>query len=91
MFSAHRYSQIRRTYTPAASAALIFVQLHCQLAVVMADPTGSQCSQPAGRSDTCVCETSDGVIDLTGLANDDGESARYITIMYFGTYYHPAI
>ncbi len=60
-----------------ASAAIIFLQFHWQLATVVADPTGTQCNQPDGRYETCVCQTSDGVIDLTGLANDDGESARY--------------
>ena len=73
MPSTHGPPRILWTFA-LASAALISLQ---QLAVVMGDPTGTQCNPPEGRSDTCVCQTSDGVIDLTGLANDDGETARY--------------
>ena len=72
MFSASGLSRIGWT-SVLASVVLIS---HWQLTIVMADPTGTQCSPPEGRSETCVCQTSDGVIDLTGLANDDGESAR---------------
>ena len=74
--SANRPFRLGRT-SMVGSTALIILQLQWQLAIVVADPTGTQCSQPEGRSDTCVCQTSDGVVDLTGLANYDGESARY--------------
>ena len=48
---------------------------HWQLITVTADPTGTQCSRPEGSSDTCVCQTADGVVDLTSLSSEDGESA----------------
>lgn len=48
---------------------------HWQLITVTADPTGTQCSPPEGSSDTCVCQTADGVVDLTSLSSEDGESA----------------
>jgi hypothetical protein len=55
-----------------ASVALIS---HWQLFTVVADPTGTQCSPPEGSYDTCVCQTSDGVVDLTSFSSEDGESA----------------
>ena len=71
--SANGPSWLGRT-SMLTSAALIFLQI---LAIVVADPTGTQCNPPEGRYETCVCQASNGVVDLTGLSNDDGESARY--------------
>lgn len=75
MFFARGLSRLGWAST-LTSAALIFVQFQWQPAIVVAVPTGTQCSPPEGRSETCVCQTPDGVIDLTGLANYDGYSAR---------------
>ena len=54
---------------------LVALISHWQLITVTADPTGAQCSPPEGRSDTCVCQTADGVVDLTSFSSEDGESA----------------
>ena len=40
-----------------------------------AQQTGTRCPPAPGRSETCVCQTDRGVIDLTSLSNRDG-SAR---------------
>ena len=71
MFSASRLSRMWWSCV-IASVALVS---HWQLAVVVADPTGTQCSQPEGRYESCVCQTPDGVVDLTSFSNEDGESA----------------
>ena len=42
----------------------------------VAQQTGIRCPPAPGRSETCVCKTDKGVIDMTSLSNSDG-SARY--------------
>lgn len=57
------------------AAIINFQQIILLQRQVLADPTGTQCNPPPGRTETCVCEAADGVIDLTGLSSEDGESA----------------
>ena len=40
---------------------------------VGADPTGTRCPPAPGRSESCVCKTDKGVIDLTSLSRKDGK------------------
>ncbi len=35
------------------------------------------CSPPTGISSTCVCDTGNGIIDLTALGDSSGETARW--------------
>lgn len=60
---------------PKFFIALVCLHCCCFLDLVAAVPTGTKCSAEVG-SPTCVCETPDGVVDLTGLASTDG-SPRY--------------
>ena len=53
---------------------LIFAVVVCVPAV--AQQTGTRCPPAPGRSETCVCKTDKGVIDMTALSNLNG-SARY--------------
>lgn len=39
---------------------------------VGAGPTGTRCPPAPGRSETCVCMTDKGVVDLTSLSRKDG-------------------
>lgn len=68
---------VRRVFT--LSVIINFHQIALLYRQVLADPTGTQCNHPSGRTETCVCETADGVIDLTGLSSEDGETAMYVT------------
>ena len=53
--------------------AVIFVLLIAQAVLPCeADPTGTKCPAVPGRSETCVCKTDKGVIDLTSLSKKDG-------------------
>lgn len=40
------------------------------------NPTGTQCN--VFRYSSCVCDTPEGIIDLTALGNGDGTSARQV-------------
>ena len=55
---------------------VLTLQLLSLCEVARAEPTGTQCSAPPDKPETCVCKTDDGIIDLTTLSNDDGETAR---------------
>ena len=39
--------------------------------------TGTKCPPAPGRTESCVCKTDKGVIDMTPFANTDG-TARYV-------------
>ena len=61
---------------------LIFYAVLLGLVLVPASPsaaakTGTKCPPAPGRTETCVCKTSEGVIDMTPFANSDG-TARYM-------------
>ena len=58
---------------------VIFVALVFALVQVVpstADPTGTRCPPVQGVTETCVCKSDKGVIDLRYLANNDG-TPRY--------------
>ena len=38
----------------------------------VAQPTGTRCPSAPGRSETCVCKTDKGIIDVTPLSRKDG-------------------
>ena len=58
---------------------LIFIQSLVLVLPSSADPTGTKCAPAPGRSESCVCQTKDGIIDMTSLSNDN-ETARYIHV-----------
>ena len=43
----------------------------------LAEPTGVPCPPAPGRSETCVCKSDKGIIDVTPLS-DRGGGARYV-------------
>ena len=51
---------------------LIFIQIVVLVLPSSADPTGTKCAPAPGRSESCVCQTKDGIIDMTSLSNDNG-------------------
>ena len=64
-------------------SGVIVILLACFQSLVLlqvlpasADPTGTKCAPAPGRTETCVCQTQGGVIDMTSLANIN-ETARY--------------
>ena len=46
--------------------------LFISLVPTTAQQTGTKCPPAPGRSETCVCQTDDGVIDMTSLSKSDG-------------------
>ena len=40
----------------------------------LADPTGTKCPPAPGRTESCVCQAQDGVIDITLLSKTDGKA-----------------
>ena len=56
----------------SASLGLIFIVF---IVPSTGQQTGTRCPPAPGRSETCVCKTDKGVIDMTSLSNSDG-SAR---------------
>ena len=54
---------------------LVFFQSLVMLLPSTADPSGIKCAPVPGKTETCVCQTQDGIIDMTPLSNDN-ETAR---------------
>ena len=64
----------------------VLLGLVCVLVVpTVAQPTGTRCPPAPGRSETCVCKTDKGIIDLTVLSNTDG-TPRYIDMNHARAY-----
>ena len=51
---------------------VVLLRLLCVPSPVVAGPTGTQCPPAPGRSETCVCQSDKGIIDLTPLSKSDG-------------------
>lgn len=68
--------QIKDRKLMAVQLLALLVGLTCtsvlMSSVVDADPTGTRCPPAPGRSESCVCKTNKGVIDLTVFSNKDG-------------------
>ena len=65
--------QIKDRKLMAVQLLALLVGLTCLMSsVVDADPTGTRCPPAPGRSESCVCKTDKGVIDLTVFSNKDG-------------------
>jgi hypothetical protein len=64
-----------------AMGLLLFVLLGllCLPSVVVTTPSGTRCPPAPGRSETCVCKSDKGIIDLTPLSKNDG-TPRYFNL-----------
>ena len=60
----------------------VLLGLLCLPSSVVTSPSGKRCSPAPGRSETCVCKSDKGIIDLTSLSNNDG-TARYFVASYW--------
>lgn len=40
------------------------------LSLHLADPSGAKCEPVPRRIETCICQTQDGLVDMTTLSND---------------------
>ena len=56
---------------------LVFFQSLLLVLPSAADPTGTKCAPAPRRGETCVCQTSDGIIDMAPLSNGN-ETARCV-------------
>lgn len=59
----------------------VLLGLLCLPSVVVTEPSGTQCPPAPGRSETCVCKSDKGIIDLTSLSKNDG-TPRYFVANY---------
>ena len=54
----------------------VLLGLLCLPSMVVTSPSGTPCPPAPGRSETCVCKSDKGIIDLTSLSKNDG-TPRY--------------
>lgn len=66
----------------------LLLGLLCLPSLVVTGPSGTRCPPAPGRSETCVCKSDKGIIDLTPLSKNDG-TPRYFkptTVMYIAVF-----
>lgn len=52
--------------------SLLSLLLLLMVPLASADPSGTKCPPAQGRSETCVCQAKEGIIDMTPLSNTNG-------------------
>jgi hypothetical protein len=75
-----RVYKIMAVVTDVSVMLLMLIQSLVLVLPSSADPTGTKCAPALGRSETCVCQTQDGIIDMTSLSNGN-ETARCISMI----------